>query len=61
MFSEPLIMSIDALKNDFDRHRNLVKLKNDLIGCQERKEMYFDQGLLETLFPMITNESLGND
>jgi hypothetical protein len=54
MFADTLI-PLDSLKSSPDSSILLLTLKNDLIGCLDRKELYFDQGLLETLLPMITD------
>lgn len=50
------LIPIESLKNDAgnDKRINLIRVKNDIIGCLDRKEEYFNQGLLETLLPMVT-------
>ncbi len=53
------LIPIESLKNneDSDKKINLIRVKNDIIGCLDRKEEYFNQGLLETLLPMVTPDT----
>jgi hypothetical protein len=53
------LVPIESLKNDEDGDKkiNLIRVKNDIIGCLDRKEEYFNQGLLETLLPMVTSDT----
>ena len=53
------LIPIESLKNneEGDKKINLIRVKNDIIGCLDRKEEYFNQGLLETLLPMVTPDT----
>ena len=53
------LILIESLKNneEGDKKINLIRVKNDIIGCLDRKEEYFNQGLLETLLPMVTPDT----
>eukprot|EP00347_Sterkiella_histriomuscorum_P015675 403356120 len=51
-------IEIDQLKDEPQdiKLQKLQKLKNLLIGSQEYKEIYFNRGLIETLFSMVGKE-----
>lgn len=53
------LIPIELLKNNEEGEKkiNLIRVKNDIIGCLDRKEEYFNQGLLETLLPMVTPDT----
>jgi len=36
---------------------NLRKIKRDLTACQFAKEFYFNQGILETILPLVNTET----
>jgi hypothetical protein len=35
----------------------LRTIKNDIIGCRDLKEAYFNKGLIEVLMPLLSKES----
>lgn len=50
------LIDIDALKND-DLVTQISKLrlvKNCLIGCLEKKDQYFNMGIIESLMPQVS-------
>jgi hypothetical protein len=50
-----MLMDFDSLKsmtNNEDKIKLLKELKNDLVGCSDTKNAYFEAGLLETLIPL---------
>ncbi len=51
-------ISVDSLKRDPLELKlsKLISLKNELIGNQEKKELYFNQGIIETLLSMVGSE-----
>lgn len=51
-------ISIDSLKKDGLEIKlsKLRQLKNELIGNQEKKEYYYNQGIIETLLSMVGSE-----
>lgn len=56
MVEENFFIKIDTLKVESDETRvlKLQAIKNELVGSHERKELYFNLGLLEILLPLIT-------
>ena len=53
------LISISLLKNEpgQDNKDRFTKLKNDIIGSIDKKDSYFNEGLLETLLPMVTSDT----
>ncbi len=51
-------LDLDNLKREpLDRKVLLLRaLKNDLIGCYDMKEHYFNRGIIETLLPLLGTE-----
>ena len=49
-------LAVDGITHP-PRLDNLRKIKRDLTGCQFAKEYYFNQGILETILPLVNLET----
>ena len=49
--------SVQKLESTEEKLQLLCDLKNDLVGCSDSKQSYFDKGILEIMIPFLAKIS----